>query len=143
MNSRADSDARPAPEAPDLIPLYHFWQPRYWGLWLAVLALRLISALPFAWQMRIGQALGRLAMRLLPKRRRIAEINLRLCFPELGDEAIESLTREHFESLGIGMIEIGLSWWISERRAQELVQSGEARMDVRTYTVRATAAGRS
>ncbi|MGI9342817.1 MAG: LpxL/LpxP family Kdo(2)-lipid IV(A) lauroyl/palmitoleoyl acyltransferase [Gammaproteobacteria bacterium] len=119
MNSRAEIDA--APDAPDLIPLYRFWQPRYWGLWLTIVVLRLVVLLPFGWQMRIGQGIGRLAMLLLPKRRKIVIVNLRLCFPELDDAAIGALTREHFESLGIGIVEVGLSWWISVRRARELV----------------------
>jgi KDO2-lipid IV(A) lauroyltransferase len=119
MNSRAEIDA--TPDAPDLIPLYRFWQPRYWGLWLTIVVLRLVVLLPFGWQMRIGQRLGRVAMRLLPKRRRIVVVNLRLCFPELDEAAIDALTREHFESLGIGIVEVGLTWWISLRRAHELV----------------------
>lgn len=121
MNSRAESDAPAAPDPAGPIPLYRFWQPRYWGLWLAVLVLRLVTLLPFGWQMRSGQSLGRVAMRLLPKRRHVVAVNLRLCFPKLDEVAIAALTREHFESLGIGMIEIGLSWWISKRRAQQLV----------------------
>ena len=69
MNSRADSDEKMAADEAGQIPLYRFWQPRYWGLWLVLLSLRAITALPFRWQLRIGQALGRMAMPLVPKRR--------------------------------------------------------------------------
>ncbi len=48
-------------------------------------------------------------------------MNLRLCFPDLDDAAIDKLVREHFESTGISMIEMGLAWWISPRRAREIV----------------------
>ncbi|MBT8445037.1 MAG: lipid A biosynthesis lauroyl acyltransferase, partial [Gammaproteobacteria bacterium] len=122
MKSSPDTGAKAAPEDNGLIPLYHLWQPRYWGLWTALLLLRVISPLPFRWQMLIGKALGRLAMPLVPKRRRIAEVNLRLCFPDLDDARIETLVREHFESTGMSMIEMGLAWFISDARARRLVR---------------------
>lgn len=106
----------------DLIPLYRFWQPRFWGLWIAVLLLRVITLLPFRWQMHIGKTLGRMAMPLASKRRNIARVNLGLCFPDLGEDEIETLVREHFESTGMSMIEMGLAWRISDlRAAAELV----------------------
>ena len=117
MKSRPDIDN----ENTGLVPLYRFWQPRYWGLWLALLFLRGITLLPFRLQMRIGQVLGRIAMPLVKKRRNIARVNLRLCFPELADAAIETLVREHFESLGMSMIETVLAWRISERRVRQLI----------------------
>ena len=122
MNSRPDTGGTTAPDRSGLIPLYRFWQPKYWGMWVAVLLLRLINPLPFRWQMRIGQILGRLAMPFVPKRRRIAEINLRLCFPNLDDGEIDQIVREHFESTGIAMIETGLAWFISAERAGRLVR---------------------
>lgn len=116
MNSRPDKG-----DHSDLTPLYRFWQPKYWGLWIAVFLLRLVTLMPFRWQMHIGRTLGRLAMPLVPKRRRIAEINLRLCFPDFGDDEIDQLVREHFESTGISMIEMGIAWFISEDRARRIV----------------------
>jgi len=121
MNSRPEGDGKATADESGLVPLYRFWQPKYWGLWLAVLLLRIITLLPFRWQMRIGQTLGRMAMPLVPKRCRVARVNLRLCFPTLDDAAIEQLVREHFESTGMSMIEMGLAWWISDRRAREIV----------------------
>lgn len=121
MKSRPEDGARAAADESGMVPLYRFWQPKYWGLWLVVLLLRIITLLPFRWQMRIGQALGRMALPLVPKRRNIARANLRICFPDLDDAAIDDLVREHFESTGISMIEMGLAWWISDRRVSELV----------------------
>jgi len=122
MNASVERDGVEKAAPPELMPLYRFWQPRYWGLWLAVLMLRLVTLLPFRWQMRIGQALGRLAMPFVPKRRRIAEVNLRLCFPQLDEDAIEGLVREHFESIGMSIIEMGLAWFVSAGRARKLVE---------------------
>lgn len=121
MNSRPEGDGEAESGPSELVPLYRFWRPKYWGLWLALLLLRFVTLLPFRWQMHIGRALGRMAMPLVPKRRRVARVNLRLCFPELDDAAIEELVREHFESTGMSMIEMGLAWWISDKRAREIV----------------------
>jgi KDO2-lipid IV(A) lauroyltransferase len=101
--------------------LYRFWQPRYWGLWLALVLLRAVTLLPFRWQLRLGGALGRAAMPLLAKRRAVVRVNLRLCFPDLDEAAIEHLVREHFAGIGMSMIEIALAWWISDERAGRLV----------------------
>jgi len=117
MKSRAEVDN----ENTGLTPLYRYWQPQYWGLWLALLLLWAVTLLPFRLQMRVGQALGRMAMPLMKKRRNIARVNLRLCFPELDSAAIETLVGEHFESLGISMIETVLAWRISARRVTQLI----------------------
>lgn len=117
MKSRSDADN----DTDALIPLYRFWQPRYWGLWLALATLRAITMLPFGLQMRCGGFFGRLGMQLVPKRRHIARVNLRLCFPELDDDAIDRLVREHFESVGRSMIDLVLACWASARRIDKLV----------------------
>jgi len=116
--------SRPEPDdqSEGLIPLYQFWAPKYWGLWLALLLLRLITLLPYRMQMRIGGYLGRVGRRLVPKRQHIARINLQLCFPELDAAAIETLVRQHFESVGMSMVEMVLACWASERRICALVE---------------------
>ncbi|MFQ5634077.1 MAG: LpxL/LpxP family Kdo(2)-lipid IV(A) lauroyl/palmitoleoyl acyltransferase [Gammaproteobacteria bacterium] len=121
MTSRADSAEPRAAGQSDLIPLYHFWHPRYWGLWLVVSVLRLLTLLPLSRQMSLGRSMGRYAMRLMPDRRNIARINLHLCFPEHDEQTIDALVREHFESLGMAFFDLALSWWISDRRAAKLV----------------------
>lgn len=115
--------ARPDREAEGsgLIPLYHFWQPKFWGLWLAILLLRAITLLPFRWQMAIGRVLGLAAIPLLPERRRVVRVNLGLCFPELDDAAVARLVRKHFASTGMSIVETALAWRISETRAGEIV----------------------
>lgn len=42
--------------------------------------------------------------------------NLALCLPELTSEERLGLARAHFESLGMGLIEMGMSWWASDAR---------------------------
>jgi len=104
----------------DYVPLYRFWQPRYWLLWIGLGLLRLLVMLPFRIQWQIGRRIGRLMMILVPKRRRIAEINLRLCFPELDEAELHRLLRAHGESIGFSVFEIGFALWASQTRIDRL-----------------------
>ncbi len=104
------------------VPLYRFLAPRYWPVWLALAAMRLLAALPFGAQRVAGSMLGRLACTLARKRRRIAALNLELAFPELGPAERRALLLRHFESLGISVIETALCWWASDERIDRLVE---------------------
>jgi KDO2-lipid IV(A) lauroyltransferase len=96
--------------------------PRYWGTWLSLALLRLLVLLPFPAQLALGQALGIALGHLLGRRRRIAETNLTLCFPELSREARARLLWRSFESLGLALIEVGMAWWGSDARLRRLVE---------------------
>ena len=105
----------------EFVPLYRFWQPRFWPGWLALACMRLIVLLPQPMRMACGRVLGRLMYRLIPKRRQVARRNLELCFPELHEQALIDMTRQHFESLGMGVIELGMAWWCSDRQINKLI----------------------
>jgi len=77
-----------------------------------------LTRLPFPWLLRIGQLLGYLAYGLAKRRRRIAAINLKLCFPELDDRQRRDLLRKHFASLGMGLLEIVCAWWLPDKVLQ-------------------------
>ena len=94
--------------------------PRFWGTWLALGALRAMVLLPYAWQLWVGARIGRLLARAMPRRRRIAAVNLTLCFPEAGSEERAVLVRKVFESIGIAFFEVALAWWASDRRLRPL-----------------------
>ncbi len=95
-------------------PLYCYWQPKYWPTWLGFGFLRLVSLLPYRWQMAIGRFIGRIAHAAGAERRAIARRNIELCFPELSVEERNKLALAHFESLGISLIEMGLGRWASD-----------------------------
>ena len=105
----------------DYVPLYQFWQPRFWLLWIGLGILRLMVMLPFRIQWQLGRLLGRLLFFIVPKRRRIAEINLRICFPELDEIALRQLLIAHGESIGFSVFEIGLALWAGQTRIEKLV----------------------
>ncbi len=71
----------------------------------------LLTRLPFAVQMHAGRVIGRLALRLAGRRRRIAAVNLGLCFPEMDAADRRRLLDDHFRSLGHGVVETALCWW--------------------------------
>ncbi len=112
----------PGATDPHATPARRFLAPRYWPTWLGLGVLRVLALLPFSWQVRIGTAMGRLALRFSPQRRHIAQVNLALCFPELDTAQRQALLVKHFESLGIGLLETALSWWGAPDRLRPLTR---------------------
>lgn len=64
------------------------------------------SALPRSWELALGPVLGRLALRLDSRRRRVVEENVRRCLPELGPGPREALLRANFEHYGTLFLEL-------------------------------------
>lgn len=95
--------------------------PRYWPTWLGLGILYLIIKFPYRLQLQFGKNLGRISYYLLKKFRRIAEINLKLCFPELSNEERESLLKKQFQSLGMGLIESAMAWWMPDHKLDSLI----------------------
>ncbi|HEB91973.1 MAG TPA: LpxL/LpxP family Kdo(2)-lipid IV(A) lauroyl/palmitoleoyl acyltransferase [Gammaproteobacteria bacterium] len=95
---------------PDFQPS-RFLAPRYWGTWTGLGLLRLLTLLPYRWQVRIGASLGGLLYRLAKRRRHIAETNIARCFPELDATAQRTLVKQTFRTAGIAIPETALAWW--------------------------------
>lgn len=93
---------------------------RYWPAWLGLGLLRCLCRLPYAWQTAVGRLLGRVALHLARRRRHIAEVNLALCFPGLTAGERHRLLKAHFASLGIGVLEMAMSWWGTDRQLRKL-----------------------
>ncbi len=102
------------------VPLYSFWQPRYWPAWLGIAVLRLIICLPQAARMACGRFMGRWMHRLLARRSKIARQNLQICFPDKSEEELDGLALQHFESLGMSVVEQGIAWWCSDAELSKL-----------------------
>lgn len=88
-----------------------FLGPRFWPTWCRLLGLRLTLYLPRRWVMAAGGYLGDILRRRNAKRRRIAEVNLSLCFPELSEAARRELLVEHFRDYGRGVLDMALALW--------------------------------
>lgn len=78
--------------------------------------------LPLAVLSRLGMGLGVVLYWTALPRRRVAQTNLRLCFPELDDTARRRLLRAHFQAVGRSLLERGLAWWASRERLERLVR---------------------
>lgn len=72
--------------------------------------LRLTRRLPLGLLRGIGTLVGRLLYVLARRRRRIAEVNLALCFPDRDDAWRRSAVREHFELFAQAWLDRGWLW---------------------------------
>lgn len=101
-------------------PLSGYWHPRYWATWLVLAVLVSIAYLPLALTRPLGRALGRLFYRYASRRRRITEINVALCFPELSDAERDLRVREILCNVGLSFIETAVALWAPDRKFKQL-----------------------
>ncbi len=106
-------------EQHDFIPS-RFLAPRHWPTWFGLGVMYLFALLPWRLQVAIGSALGSLLYHLIASRRRVADINLRHCMPELSDSQRQRLIRDNFRATAISILEGAMSWWGSDRRLKPL-----------------------
>ena len=94
--------------------------PHFWPSWLAIGLLWSLTRFPYRWQIRFGKTLGRLLYLFPTKLRAIAEVNIKRCFPELSAAEQVELIKKNFDSLGIGLIESAMSWWVSDEKLADM-----------------------
>jgi KDO2-lipid IV(A) lauroyltransferase len=88
-----------------------FLHPKYWGIWLGIGLLKTCGLLPYAFKFKVGKVLGKGLFYIATKRRRLALANIQLCFPEKTSQQQQAILKSHFESLGIGLMEMAIVWW--------------------------------
>ncbi len=98
------------------------YAPRYWPTWLGLGAIRLLALLPFPVMRVTGKLIGNIAYYLLGKRRHIAEVNLKICFPEKDTDWHRHTLKRHFQALGMALLEIPVAWWGSEKKLRKLTK---------------------
>ncbi len=106
---------------PPRFPWRGYWSPRHWPTWLGIGLLWLMARPPYPWALALGRGLGRLSYWLAGRRRRIAQANIRLCFPQLSPEEQERLVRQTMASSGMAVVEATLAWSASKRRLRPLL----------------------
>ena len=89
-------------------------------MWLAIGIVRSVAALPYHFQRPVGNAVGALMYRLMPRRRHIADVNLKLCFPELNSRQRDDLIRRTFKSVAIAGLETAYAWWAPDKKVESL-----------------------
>jgi Kdo2-lipid IVA lauroyltransferase/acyltransferase len=81
----------------------------------------LLHWLPLPVLGRFGEAMGSLMYVLIPKRRKIALTNLRLCMPELSEKERREIAHKHFQDYARSIFERSLLWWAPVERLQRLI----------------------
>ena len=90
-------------------------QPIVFLLWL-------LHFLPLGTLAFLGCRLGEAFYLLGRYRRKIVNINLAWCFPELSPEQRAKLARSHFRALGRSILERSLLWWASQERLEKIIR---------------------
>lgn len=83
-------------------------------------ALRSIIMLPHPLRMALGRVFGRILKTVAKKRVKVAERNLRICFPDADTAWINKTVDENFVSMGEAIIETGMCWWSREKTLMSL-----------------------
>ena len=103
------------------IAFFNYLIPQNWIISIALLNARLLSYLPFHWILKLGHILGVFLYFLPSKRSAIAIKNIDLCFPTLSDFEKKKLLKKHFSSLGIGLLEVAMVRWKSNKAFKKLI----------------------
>jgi len=93
-----------------------------WGARALLALVWALHFLPLSLQAGLGRGLGALLHALGRQRRRVAQVNVALCLPELSAAAQHALVREHFALLGRSIVERALLWHASPARLRRLIR---------------------
>ncbi|MGL4474786.1 MAG: LpxL/LpxP family Kdo(2)-lipid IV(A) lauroyl/palmitoleoyl acyltransferase [Shewanella sp.] len=96
--------------------------PRFWLVWFGVGLARLLLLLPLRWQMKIGAAIGRHAMKFVKSRVNIAKRNIELCFPQLSPSEQTALLTRNFEETGKAIFDTVSAWWWPDSKIHRHMQ---------------------
>jgi KDO2-lipid IV(A) lauroyltransferase len=88
---------------------------------ILIALLWLLHWLPLPILGRIGNAVGSLMYIAIPKRRKIALTNLRLCMPELSEAQRVDIAKRHFQGYSRSILERSLLWWAPIPRLRRLI----------------------
>ena len=99
-----------------------YLKPKYWGVWGFMGFLFISQLMPFKIQWQISRGLAWLTMNLAKPRRRIAEVNVDICFPELNQKEKDALVKEIFHENMQGYIDSATSWFGNYKRFKSTLE---------------------
>jgi KDO2-lipid IV(A) lauroyltransferase len=76
--------------------------------------------MPYRTQLRVGKGIGVLMYRLMPRRRKIADTNLKMCFPQMDESHRDEIVRKNFQSVAQSGLETAFAWWAPEHKVKPL-----------------------
>lgn len=94
------------------------WYPQNLLVAVGIVGLRALARWPAPSLQSLGRGLGRLMWAVYPYRRKVAEVNIALCFPELSATERAALVKGHYEAMGMGLFELGMGWYQSWEQLQ-------------------------
>lgn len=96
------------------------WHPYCWPGWAGVVLLWLIARLPHRLALALGAGLGPLVLGLIPRRRRVIERNLELCFPQWSPLQRAQIARANRRESGRMLAAFAWGWFGSRSRVARL-----------------------
>ena len=74
--------------------------------------------LPTSWHPAIGKFFGKLLLIVAKNRKKIAQENIAICFPNLSKAKQKKLLQDNFLYLGRSFIETGIAWFWPDKKIQ-------------------------
>ncbi|OBU18365.1 lipid A biosynthesis lauroyl acyltransferase [Photobacterium aquimaris] len=96
--------------------------PRYWSVLILMAVMYLLSWLPYFIQFRLGQGVGRLAMKVMSSRHETIKQNIALCFPDLSIEEQQRLIAQNIDNTGLALFETAMAWFWPDIRVERHVK---------------------
>lgn len=82
--------------------------------------------MPYGWVARFGDGVGRLLYRFPSRRRRIVQINLKLCFPHWSTAQRDAVASHHFRHAIRSYVERSVQWFAPASTLEKLVEVDSA-----------------
>lgn len=96
-----------------------YYYPRYWSTWMLLSFFRVFAQMPIEVNLAVGRFIGTLFFYLAPSRKRVAQTNIDLCFPELDTPTRARMVRGSIESCGISVMESAMALWGSPEKFRQ------------------------
>jgi KDO2-lipid IV(A) lauroyltransferase len=95
---------------------FEYLKPKYWGVWLFVGFLFISQLFPFKVQWQISRGLAWLTYNLAKGRRKVVQVNVDICFPELNLTEKAALVKQIFHENMHGYIDSATAWFGNYKR---------------------------
>jgi len=96
-----------------------FLHPKFYPTWILILLMKISIHLPYKLQIDLGKLLGKFLFYVASSRRKIAEKNLSLCFPDKNKLQINFLLKKNFEEIGISFFETSNAYFATNQKIKE------------------------
>ena len=87
-----------------------FIAPRYWPAWLGIAGIYVMAWLPIALRIQLAKIIAWCLFHAVSSRRKVAQTNIRLCFPDLSSDQQRDLVRQTFFSNTLNFFETAHAW---------------------------------